>query len=634
MPTETAVEYPEAVLTDAQIERRRLDSLDMQKLKEARELPQRKFDGLRYEDDYYASEDARNSYLRPKLNDDEVRVVGPTTEKRFESIQNEMLSMDTFTRFRAYDKRDMEVEDLGDALTDAVRRTFQIEKLDDQKPDMLAEMLSQRAAFAEETEETVTEGHRTYRFPKMRMRSGLCVFPGNITLPSYRWNEQDLYVVYAQGTKESFRPAFGDCANFDAVRPGVGVRRDALSGDPNMRVGLLKEDEVEMLRFVRPREGTVSVYLNGVPMTDADEKLPGGKGTTMAVAVPKSCSPNLLYGRNIVASMKVIQALSDEGIREVVRMFRQKTSPPQGYVGTKIWSRDIFDAGNLTPGIDKNTFTPLVTHDGPQQGEFQYMNWLKSMQDEWAARGSTQLGVTEGKKQTATATIEMQKQAVKMLGLYYISWTNFIRDMSFLRMKSVIRMSSKGGSSALGGIGEEIRRFTLKGADLGDGRTGTSITIIGKGRPTQSELEDMATAEDAAKETGDDVKFRHVNADVLKSPELYFESTSETAPRENDDLHRLMFSDKLEQASAVSMATGRPLNGDKVADDFQRTWRAKDWIGKPQQPQPQPGQEAAQGGQGIGEQATNGITAGVRKPKQPANGNLNAALASPPTAGM
>src|SRR3990167_3040920 len=77
------------------------------RIKEAVQLrnsPFHKFDGLSLLQCYYANEDARNSYLRPKRNDDEVRVVSAATEKRIESLYNEIISMNIRHEIHTYDK--------------------------------------------------------------------------------------------------------------------------------------------------------------------------------------------------------------------------------------------------------------------------------------------------------------------------------------------------------------------------------------------------------------------------------------------------------------------------------------------------------------------------------------------------
>ena len=120
------------------------------KARQQREKTWEYFDDLTYEQDYYLNKRALNTYLRPKKNDDEVRVNTGVTEKRIEGVANELISMNLQPEVRAYDENDMEVEELGDAFSDLVKRTNEIEQDDDKYADAILEMLSQRAVFIEE----------------------------------------------------------------------------------------------------------------------------------------------------------------------------------------------------------------------------------------------------------------------------------------------------------------------------------------------------------------------------------------------------------------------------------------------------------------------------------------------------
>src|SRR3990172_6520559 len=110
-----------------------------------------KFDGLNLIQDYYANEDAVNSYLRPKRNDAEVRVVSGATEKRFESLVNELAAFNTQHEIQAFDKDDLEVKSLGKVMEDTITRTNELELDEDLRVDAIMEFCSQRAAFMEET---------------------------------------------------------------------------------------------------------------------------------------------------------------------------------------------------------------------------------------------------------------------------------------------------------------------------------------------------------------------------------------------------------------------------------------------------------------------------------------------------
>ena len=108
------------------------------------------FDGMSYTQDYIANRRAKNSYLRPKKNDGEVRVVGGTTEKKIEVIANELLRINLQPEIRAFDEFDNELYEFGEDMTSLIKRTTQIEKDDAFWQAFIDELISQSAVFIQE----------------------------------------------------------------------------------------------------------------------------------------------------------------------------------------------------------------------------------------------------------------------------------------------------------------------------------------------------------------------------------------------------------------------------------------------------------------------------------------------------
>ena len=71
-----------------------------------------------------------------------------------------------------------------------------------------------------------------------------------------------------------------------------------------------------------------------------------------------------------------------------------------------------------------------------------------------------------------------------------------------------------------------------------------------------------------------------LNVKRLQEMELFLYVTVTPMQREGSPLDKVMFTDRLSQGSAVAQIAGRPMNGDKIIDDYERTWRAKDWFQK------------------------------------------------------
>jgi len=100
----------------------------LNKARDQRNQANKYFDGMDFVQDYVTNENAKNTYLRPKMNDGEVRVDVGTAEKKIEAIQNELLTMNLQPEVRAFTTDDQEIMELGNDFTDIIKRTNEIEK--------------------------------------------------------------------------------------------------------------------------------------------------------------------------------------------------------------------------------------------------------------------------------------------------------------------------------------------------------------------------------------------------------------------------------------------------------------------------------------------------------------------------
>lgn len=602
----------------------------IQKAIESRNQPYREFDHLTFLQDYYSNKDAANSYLRPKRNDDEVRVVGGTTEKRLESIKNELASMNVKSEIHAWDTLDMMVPELGDAMNDAVKRTNQIEEDEDTLDDALWEFCTQRAVYVEEVyEETEFRGRVTATYRK-RVRSNVEVLLGDMTIPAYRFQEQPYVCVYDRMSLPAARRIWGNRPNFKHVRGGQNISNDVYGVETTFRIGFLADNEVEIIKYMSVPDDEYQVTINGVPMFDPGEKLPWRYGQyNLAMGIPKRVGKHFSMGRSLPSAMKYLQALDDETVRNLVRKMRQAIEPPTAVASNnRVYSRDIWNAGNISYGVDASVFKKLVDHDGVTPGEQAVYEIVKRAQDEFAARGNTQLGIQEGGKQTATAIIQQQQNAVKMLGDLVINWSRLIRETTKLRLLNLLEHATeplgKKIDPATQELTDEYQRFTLREEMLPNGKTGDKIIQFADRDLSPEEIIALDQFETSEEDAGRPVRVSWINSKKLRDYPWVWKVTAVSKPKENDDLHRLMFQDKLVQAQAVAQAAGRGLNGAAITNDFERIWRTHDWF-QDTVATPDTAPTENVGNSELARGATAGIGAGIRREAMP-NPTVKAAV--------
>ena len=586
----------------------------------------RHFDNLSFDQDYLANEDAINAYLRPKKNDDEVRVVTGTTEKKVEVIVNELLSYNFQHEVFAFDKEDLEIQELGDDMGDMVTRTNEIEQDEDLRTDALFELIGQRALFIEEyLEEKETNGTIIKRCKK-RLLSGLQVFLGDINLPHYRFNEQPYIVKYDKMNYWTAKSLYGHKENFKYVMPGMYMDEDWFGGDFNWRLANLTDMEVEICKYESAFDNELQWWINGVPMEDFGTKLPWeheGYNTVMSVA--KRISSNLAYGRCVVASLKYLQGFKDETIRNLIRKFRQAVNPPKTVVGTgKIYSKDIFQSGKITYGVPKDAFSDLVTHQGITNGDTAMLEIIEKIADEFASSGSQQQGIEGTANITATQIIEQKKAAVKMLGLIVYGWTRTVKQLTMLRIYNLIENFTEPEGKSVDPVSKNISdvyaKFTLKNAILSNEKEGNKVIHFNDRQLSEEEEDKLLEYEQEQDEAGKPTQIKFVNAKLLRQVPINWYVIVTPKPREDSALHQLLFADKFAQGAELSAVIGEPLNAAKWKQEYESTWKMKDAFTKPQPTQIGPdGMPIQPSGMGdMGNQAVAGTKAGAKKPSMTA----------------
>lgn len=589
--------------------------------KTQRRQPFRRFDNLDFETDYQANEDAITAFLRPKKNDDEVRVNTGTTEKKGEVIINEISSYNFQPEIFAFDRENLEIQELGDDTADLVRKTNEMENDEDKLLDGLFEFIGQRAVFFEEYVEEKILNNRLIKQCKKRMLSALQVFLGDLTLPSYRFQEQPYIVKYDKLNYWTAKMYFGHLPNWKYVYPGEQMQEDWYGGDFNYRLGRLDDMEIETMKYESAVDREYQLWINGVPMYKFGTKLPWEhEGYNTVMGIVKRLAANLAYGRPVVASLKYLQGLKDEIVRNLIRKFRQAVDPPKAVAGTgKIYSKDIFEAGKLTYGIAPNTMSNLVDHQGITQSDVEMLEIINRIADEFASSSAIQQGIQEQRRETATAIIEQRKHAVKMLGLIVINWTRVIRDLTFLRTYNLFENFSKPTGKDIDPLTQEIKdvyeRFTIKNTSLSNERLGTKVINFTDRSLTEQEEDSLYEFEKQQAEQGNNLEIKFVNVKLLQQVKAQWHVVVVPKPKEDSALHQMMFAEKFQQGAQVSQAIGEALNPGKWKQEYEQTWKVKDAFA----PAPPLGLQP----QGMGEMGTEAVAGTKAMAKKP---NMTAML--------
>jgi len=576
--------------------------------RDIKEQPNEFLDDQTFTNDFHSNRRAMNSHLRPKKNDQEIRIVTGTPEKKVEVVVNELLAMNFIGEITAFDKDDSEVVELGDSMTGIVTRTNQIERDDNIKLHFLLQLVSQRAVFVEDYLDVRTVDNKiggkwqpyTEIVLRKRIRSALKVLLGDITIPSHRFKDQPYYCIYDRTTYWEAETIFGDSPKWkDVVKgSGNGMSKDLSNIDINggFRLGELTKDEVEIVYYYSYPDDEYQVCVNGVPMYEIGSPLESDhEGYNMRQFGLKPMDPDYTYCKPLIASAKILGALDNEMIRMLIQQWRQILKPAIGV--TKNYSRDIFEPGRQTVGIREKDIHVLTQHKNIGTGEIAIYDLINKKTEEFIGQGTLQQAQSSPGSQTATEILELQRQATKSLGLAVFAYMSFIRDMTYLRVESVMHNFLEPVSKKYNPITKEVediyRKFTLLNTEIGNGKMGKKEISFTNKNPNKEELSKLKEDEDRGDRIGKPFRKVLINVDNIRAIPLKWFVTVVEKPKEGTPLDQAIFSSRLNVAVAISQATGQPLQGERINEDFEKVHKVKGWIGKA-------GQVSApgQGGQG------------------------------------
>lgn len=636
----------------------------------ARILRERKwheFDNLTYEKDYLLNEDARNSYLRPKRNDDEVRVNTGTTEKKIEAVQNELLAMNLQAEIMAYDDDDSEIVDLGRDMGDVVKRTNEIERDDDFWVEAIQELLCQRAVFVEElfidkqiTDKRISKGKigeedfefitKPKRFTRCEKRviSGLQVYLGDPSLPAYRFRQQPYIVKYDRMMYEQAKGIFGTWGEWNKVKAGGGSQQWFQGAFKYRFNKLLEDNEVEVIHYMSYPDDEQQYIVNGVMMLEPNTPLHWEReGYNIEMVTLKPLGRTCAYGKPLTASAKTLQALDNETIRLLIRKFRQALEPPLGVTSGRIYSKDIWEAGAVTQGLKKDTFSKLIDHTGVTQSEMSMYQLITDKTEEFIGASDVLQGIKSSTKTSATEIMNQQRQAIKQLGFAVLAVMRLKRDLTYQRIYNILENYTRpydkkpveyfDGDALNTKVVDIYRKFTAQDATFENGKKGKKVVQFMDRDLTPEEEEQIYEYSEEQEKIGNPIRIKTINVKKLREITTHWYVTVNPTEKDGSALQQAMFQDKLVQAAGISKLTGRPLNGDKVIEDFERTWKTKDLF---QKQAPQMGLGMG-GGEGAGDQQAqemekmlsslesmgspvgNDVAAGAKAPARPARPSVN-----------
>lgn len=630
-------------LTKEEVADRGNDIYTLMNMAAMRETKHPQFDGMGYSLWNQTNEQADMSFLPPKKNKMDSRIVTGTTHEKDTTILSLISSFNFEVKVRAFNEENVEEVDLGEALTAMIRKSREIEDYDGKRALNYRNLIVQGTSF-------VRERYVESYIPKKTITQ----FNG-ADLDKTQWTESGFDVLYdgcmsdlVDGKKVFLkdirqwdikkqpevhtveyipRPLaesiFGGLSRWKNVPKRITPTAQATyltlsSIYADWTFALIDDDKVEVWEKFCPYNNTYQLYLNGVPMLSV--------GFPLTAVSPSGCIPlakgdldrmNLFaYSKSIPSKTKILQAVWDEVLRVMLIKFKQGAFVPSGNLSNKVLSENIFMPGRFTPDISAADLPPLIANPGLNNSDFSFFNLLKQTMDSISVSSALE-GQQPAQGMTATQYLDQQKKQIMKLGASIDAFINWEKQMAHLRCMNLIANWTTPYDRKLNETKDALINIyrTIAAEDTFDnGKTGTRII-----RFTPDNHEGIRNSEDVYDEEsavadakGQEVRYTYINPDLLRSIKFNFFFEIVPTDKNNDKLSQMVFMNNVMQAAQIFGL--QSLNTDYLKKRFAQVMGEDFSKFFAQQPQGMP--MAAPGTDGTGMNANmNPLANGVKMPE-------------------
>lgn len=443
----------------------------LQNCRDERDQNHPEFDGLTYLQYYDTNKRADMSYIPPKRNPEDFRIVTGTTREKDTTILSSVLELGLEPNVFSFNEDNMQDHYLGQTFEDLIIDSRIQEDYSKLKPVIYREMIVQGDVFVEEvwTEEfqpqvTVMDNwtpnqkvdafkmnkqlKKVFCGPRAKMIPGKKVFLGDIK--TMFMQDQPLAFTYEVLTRAKAKTIYGGWDRWQYVPYGVDTMISPEFGDGpvyqdfNWSLYKVPKDQVGVLKLYIPTKNKFMIMLNGVMMMPIDYPMtaisPSGRiPISQGKFEPIS---DFAYSKGAAAKAKVDQVLMDQLLTMYITKTRQSVKPTLGNKSKKVFSSNITTSGKIINDVSPDTLFPIVPTNGVTASEFQFFGLIKELVNE-----STVSNIFSGNKgqgqQTATEIVELQKQQMMKMGYAIDSVMNLEKDMSYLRLFNILQNYGK-----------------------------------------------------------------------------------------------------------------------------------------------------------------------------------------------
>ncbi len=442
----------------------------MSQSRDDREGPHAEFDGMSYSQNYDTNKRADMSYIPPKVNRYDKRIVTGITREKDNTLLSALLSYNFQPDITVYDDTEMLFPELGNNMEDMVKKSRELEKYGTIRPLIYRELIAQGDVFVEEIWQCVytPEIDNTTNWkpgqkisdakfdtkirPKKMERAASKLHQGKNCYVGNFWGDvhenQDIVFTYEIIPRSVAKAIYGTWDRWEFV-PDV-VDNTVLLNDIGMvyndwNLSQTNKDQVGVLKIQQKFKNHYMIMLNGVMMLPCNFPLseisPDGEYTIKHKVLEGivGCA----YGKGQPSKTKVDQAVHDEFLRLMILREEQAGAPPMGYKGKKVLSPNIYAPGKITNDMKEGALFPILplgTALGP--ADFSMYELIKKAIDDKTIN-ATFAGENQTTAVTATQILQEKQAQLLKLGLNFDAVKELEKELVWARIGNLIMHYSK-----------------------------------------------------------------------------------------------------------------------------------------------------------------------------------------------
>lgn len=568
--------------SDAEIAYRGKLTKHLENLKMQRDKVHDELDGMTYPQ-YYESNRKRDlSYIPPKKNKHDTRIVSGTTRDKDSTLLSSLLNLNAESTIAAFDEEDMLINELGENLAALNHKSREIEDWAKKRPIFYREMIAQGDVFVwelykeemehvplEELEwDPIKDGVSKFSFSeRLKKAHGMCMakmVPGiNVYLGStkieYIEDQDDVAIVFVRNRSEA-EGIYGQWERWKHVPYSIDGVTSLEDGGTNAykdwNLVTTTIDQVCEIHVFNKRTNRYMILINGVMMLPINYPLTGISPTQEIPMAQGKLDPisGFAYSKSQPSGVKVDQAVIDEALMLMIEKNRQAFKPPMGNTSKRVFSSEIFHAGKITNDLRRNQLFPLLP-DGSQgitSGEFSFYQLFKESINEKTVNDVFSGNDPQGDP-TATEVLAQKEQQLLKLGRALDGVVNLERRMTWLRVFNIVANWTKPTDTKVDDIRNQIvdvfRKISVE-TTVETGEKGIKMFRFTEeqfpDRFTQAKEEDQLS-----KKYGKPVRIVYFNPQQLRQLKMLLFIIVNPTPKSNDKLSQLLFVQNVRTAGEI-----------------------------------------------------------------------------------